>query len=309
MRKHRQDICEIFGFAAHDTTTECRRFWDRELCPFVGTKCSKFNHDKTITYGVCSVVSSGEEVIICPKRLYADGYLVLREVAFDAFGYLPLYLVDEVMGMNLVSEKPNEFVLAFGHDSGKEIQVGSTRNKLSMDWVLVKIVDGEAVECVGVEVQSIDITNNYRENWKGYSLLAKNKDVLIPKSEHGMNWANVHKRLIPQIIRKGKIYSASKLATKGLYFVVPDAVYQRFEEIVGTEGILDKPGRGVLTVFTYSLGDEVKDGNIRKVNQVRTLRILLRDFALNFISGGESLGGNFDEAVKRIVEKTLQKCK
>ena len=77
-------------------------------------------------------VSSNEEVIICPKRLYAKSYKTLREVSFDAFGYLPLYLVNEVKSLELVKETPNQFVLALGQSSGKEIQVGQT--EINLVW-------------------------------------------------------------------------------------------------------------------------------------------------------------------------------
>ncbi len=302
-----QDICEIFGFAPDDLTKECRNYWDRELCPFSGSKCTKFNHDKSIIYGVCSVVSSGSEIIICPKRLYAQGYKVLRDVSQDAFGYLPLYLVNEVKSLELVKETPNEFVIALGQNSGKEVQVGSHKNKLSMDWVLVKIIDSEPVEITGIEVQSIDITNNYRMTWESYKNLKLNDNIQIPASKHGMNWANVHKRLIPQIIRKGQIYADSGLANKGMYFVVPDTVYQRFEEIIGDTPLVSKPTKGVLNVFTYSLSDPVEHGSIRNIERTRTVRVSLEEFALNFISGGRIPGSSLDEAIRNQVAILFKK--
>lgn len=302
-----KDICEIFGFAPDDLTQICRNYWKRELCPFIGTKCSKFNHDKSITYGVCSVTSSNEEIIICPKRLYANGYKVLRDVSLDAFGYLPLYLVNEVKNLELVKETPNEFVIALGQNSGKEIQVGPPRKKLSMDWVLVRIVDGEPIEIAGVEVQSIDITNNYRATWDSYKHLNGKKEIEIPTSSHGMNWANVHKRLIPQIIRKGQIYIDSKLATKGMYFIVPDVVYSRFEDIIGDIAPVSEPSQGTLSVFTYSLGETVKHGLIRDIILNRISRVSLEEFALNFISVGKIPGASLDEAVKQQVSTLLQK--
>lgn len=306
-RANRQDICEIFGFAPDDVSQTCRSYWNRELCPFIGSKCSKFNHDKSITYGVCSVVSSGNEIIICPKRLYAESYKVLREVSFDAFGYLPLYLVNEVKSLELVKETPNEFVVALGQNSGKEIQVGSSKNKLSMDWVLVRIVDNEPKEIAGIEVQSIDITNNYRSTWDAYKNLEKNSNLQIPSSKHGMNWANVHKRLIPQIIRKGQVYADSELASKGMYFVVPDAVYQRFEAIIGSTPSLNATANGVLSVFTYSLSTPVKQGVIRDLVRKRIVRVSLEEFALNFITGGKITGLSLDQTIRSHIATLFSK--
>jgi hypothetical protein len=304
-RAQNRDLCEVFGFAPDDLTQTCRNYWSRGICPFIGNKCTKYNHDKSVIYGVCSVVSGNDTVIICPKRLYAESYKTLREVSGDAFGYLPLYLVNEVKAFELIEETPNEFVVAFGQRSGREIQVGSSRNKLSMDWVLVKVVDGEPIEIAGVEVQSIDITNNYRETWKAYETLKVNPKLGIPDSAHGMNWANVHKRLIPQIIRKGRIYSDSKLALKGMYFIVPDVVFSRFENIVGDIKQLDEPGKGVLSVFTYSLGPEVGFGKMKRIYRNRIIRVSLEEFALNFIVGGQGLGSALDQAVKEQIRSLL----
>lgn len=301
-RAGRQDLCEVFGFAPDDLTTTCRNYWSRGVCPFIGNKCTKYNHDKSVIYGVCSVVTGNNEIIICPKRLYADSYVTLRDVCTDAFGYLPLYLVNEVKTLELVKETPNEFVIAFGQNSGKEIQVGSHHSKLSMDWVLVRVVDGEASEIAGVEVQSIDITNNYRATWEAYKNLESNPNTEIPPSPHGMNWANVHKRLIPQIIRKGQIYADSSLATKGMYFIIPDAVYLRFEDIIGDVKSVRAPGKGILSVFTYTLDTQAEFGEIRKIKRQRVLRVSQDEFAINFITGGKISGSSLDDAVRHQIQ-------
>jgi hypothetical protein len=215
--------------------------------------------------------------------------------------------MNEVKSLELVKETPNEFVVALGQNSGKEVQVGSDKNKLSMDWVLVRIVDNEPVEIAGIEVQSIDITNNYRVTWDAYKQLRINENIQIPTSKHGMNWANVHKRLIPQIIRKGQIYSDSKLASKGMYFVVPDTVYQRFEEIIGSTPFLPKPSKGVLSVFAYSLSKPVETGSIREIERTRIVRVSLEEFALNFITGGKISGASLDDAIRNHIASLFKK--
>lgn len=301
-RAQGKDIAEIFGYSPDDLEPVCRKYWREETCPFVNTKCTKFNHDQSIVYGVCSV-SDGDsgEVIICPKRLYANNYQTLREVAYDAFGNLPFYLVNNILGN--MEKMPEEFILALGQNSGKEIQVGTTGNKLSMDWVLVRVVNKKALEIAGVEVQSIDITNNYRDNWQAYKNLKRKieTEVIIPNSQHGLNWANVHKRLIPQIIRKGQIYSDSELATKGIYFIVPDQVYSRFENILGDITPVETPGNGILSVFTYSLGPSVEQGSMRSIRRNRIIRVSLVEFADNFIKR-DIPGSNLDSAVNSSVE-------
>lgn len=153
-----------------------------------------------------------------------------------------------------------------------------------MDWVLAKVVNQQLVEYTGIEVQSIDITGNYRDNWYAYKNIQE--DAVIPKSEHGMNWANVHKRLIPQIIRKSLIYSRSQLVNKGLYFIVPEIVYQKFEDVIGNDiPLVNEKSADVITVHTYQLGAPVEEGQVRAIELVRKLQFKMQDFSNRFISG------------------------
>lgn len=219
-----RSLVEIFGHAPNDVTPKARKYWDLKACPFMGRACTKYDHTNTICYGTCSVTNAGQEVVICPNRLYANNYQTIRHVSEDAFGKLPFMMFDEYI--NKVSASL-DCVVALGQNSGKEVKL----SKKSMDWVLAHIKNGKLVEYVGVEVQSIDITGNYRDAWYA----ARDKKSAIPPSGHGLNWANVHKRLMPQIIRKSLVYSKSALVSKGLFFIVPEPVYQRFEEIIGSD--------------------------------------------------------------------------
>jgi hypothetical protein len=82
---------------------------------------------------------------------------------------------------------------------------------------------GELNAVVPCEVQSIDTMGNYRAIWDAYAREAAH----IPKSSPGMNWSNVWKRLIPQLILKGAIAASSSLCTCVFYFVVPDRVTEK----------------------------------------------------------------------------------
>ena len=198
-----KDLVEIFGHAPNDLSETCRAWWRLGACPFVALPCTKKNHDTTIVYGTCSVTSPYGDCIICPNRLYFNKFQALKTVAVEVFGKFPFLTYQEYL--QNVAKKP-ACVVALGMHSGHEINL---RGKLSMDWVPAKIEDGTLLEYTGVEVQSIDITGNYRDAWYAYKNLAANRSKPIPSSAHGMNWANVHKRLIPQIIRKS-IFSASR---------------------------------------------------------------------------------------------------
>ena len=238
---NRRDLVEIFGYAPDDLTKAARFLWNIGGCPFTNKGCTKINHDKTITYGTCSVTSPYGDIVICPNRFYANSYGAIRYVASDAFPDVPFFLFEDYIKNRT---RVNKCVVALGKNSGREVQVG---NSLSMDWVLALIKDGKLVEYTGIEVQSIDITGNYRDAWYGYKNLPgrnlPHEDV--PSSNHGLNWANVHKRLIPQLIRKGVVYSRSCMVRKGLYFILPEIVYGKFEDVVGTDiPNVDVPSKG-----------------------------------------------------------------
>lgn len=298
MRK-KKDLVEIFGYAPDDLSKNARSLWNIGGCPFVNKPCIKINHDQSITYGTCSVTSPYGDIIICPNRLYANNYETLKRVSNDAFGDIPFLLFEQYIEKRT---ELNECIVALGKNSGKEVQVG---RHLSMDWVLAKINNTKLVEYVGIEIQSIDITGNYRDAWHGYKNLPNTNISIddIPSSNHGLNWANVHKRLIPQLIRKGVIYSRSKLVKNGIYFVLPEIVYNKFEDIIGKDiPTVDCASHDTLTVLTYELGKNVELGYQRELIQVRKLRFTLDEFSNRFISGPNLPSGEeLDDAIKRIL--------
>lgn len=292
-KKNSRSLIEVFGYAPNDITSEARKFWGLNACPFIGRVCSKYDHTNTICYGTCSVSNAGQDVIICPNRLYANKYETIRHVSEDAFGKLPFMMFDEYL--EKASNSLN-CVVALGQNSGREVKL----SKMSMDWVLAHIENGKLMEYVGIEVQSIDITGNYRDAWYA----ARDQKTVIPPSAHGLNWANVHKRLMPQIIRKSLVYSRSLLVKNGLFFIVSEPVYQRFEEIIGSDiPTVNAPGKDVITVFTYNLGDPVPQGHVRKLIRNRIVRFKLDEFSARFISGPNlPAGSELDDKIRQILD-------
>lgn len=295
----KRDLIEIFGYKPNDLTREVRILWNIGGCPFINKSCIKINHDQSITYGTCSVTSTYGDIIICPNRLYVNNYEVLSKVSKDAFGDNILFLMyDEFIEKRALHA---DCIVALGKNSGREIRVG---NSLSMDWVLAHISNAKLIEYIGIEVQSIDITGNYRDAWHAYKNFSKNTNIdTLPSSNHGLNWANVHKRLIPQIIRKSVVYSRSKLVTKGLYFILPDIVYKKFEDVVGSDiPLVESLSNDTITVYTYELGNPVPDGTCRELVQVRKLRFNLDEFCNRFISGPNLPSGDeLDQVIKKIL--------
>jgi len=293
MQKKR-DLVEIFGYSPDDLSRTARSLWNLGACPFTNRPCIKINHDQTIVYGTCSVTSAYGDVIICPNRLYAGNYEVLKNVSNDAFGsQFPLLTYSEFVEQR---ESNLDCVVALGKNSGKEVNVGGA---LSMDWVLAHISNGQLKEYIGIEVQSIDITGNYRDAWHSYKNYRNGvfRDTL-PSSQHGLNWANVHKRLIPQLIRKGVVYSRSAFVKKGLYFVLPEIVYLKFEDIIGGDiPLVSSASSNTITVITYELGPNVLSGAQRVLQRKRVLRFSLDEFSSRFVSGPNLPSGDVLDSV------------
>lgn len=289
------DIVELFGYAPNDCSpvaVETRRL---RYCPFMGTTCTKRSNDQREIYGVCTVSNGsrqklpGSEVIVCPKRLYAKGYGLLAAIANLVWGTEPsnFFIGGSLAELRARAATAAQSVVAFGQGSGTEISVKANVD-LSIDWVLQLYanVGGRLVaqEFVVVEIQSIDTTGNYHANRSAYmSLTSPEQKIIVPQSAHGLNWANVHKRLVPQLIRKGNI---TKLAPRcrGLFFVVPDIVYKAFENVIGTVEIVPSFGRDVLSVITYRPGPFVLPGKIRDLEGVRTIHYKLDAVAQAFIT-------------------------
>lgn len=292
-------MVEVFGYAPDDLSQASRSLWNLNACPFINAQCTKTNHDSSIVYGTCSVTTPYGDCVICPNRLYENNYAVLKTISHECFGNgVPFLMYNQFIPQRT---KMPTCVVALGQNSGREVKIGT---RLSMDWVLAKIEKNKLIEYIGVEVQSIDITGNYRDAWYAYKNLNASTRI-IPPSAHGLNWANVHKRLIPQIIRKGNIYAKSKLVKRGLFFVVPDIVYKKFEEIIGADiPLIDAKDvtNEVLTIHTYDLSKPVAHGNQRALVTNRTIHFSLDEFSARFISGPNLPSGfELDSAVKRVL--------
>ena len=99
------------------------------------------------------------------------------------------------------------------------------------------------------------------------------------------------------------IYSRSDLVKSGLYFVVPEIVYRKFEEIIGSDiPLLDRSGKDVLTIHTYDLSTPTKHGEQRSLLLRRNIRFSLAEFSQRFISGPNLPSGlQLDSAIKRVL--------
>ena len=180
--------------------------------------------------------ANSPSIICCPIRLYAEDYRILREIAGDAFhGNLGLYAGKVAVEK---AKKEGGAVAVFGHGWGGELRLPKRQGVGSyfVDWVLARLNGkGKLVEFTAIEVQTVDTTGNYHD-----SRAALVRDRSIVKSSVGINWENVSKRIIPQIIYKGQVLQREDLCKTGLYFVCPAPVYDRVLDRLGGVGKVPK---------------------------------------------------------------------
>lgn len=249
-------IYDFFGYRAEDTSVEAREAAQSEMCPFLNDKCEKTFNDRTIA-GVCSVkpVNAGA-VICCPIRLYAEDYKILRDVSDLAFES-GLELVPGREAYSIAKSKGAPCVAVFGKRWGGELYVPQKQGagKYFVDWILARLdASGEMTEFVAVEVQTIDTTGTYRN---GYEAL-KDERVAINTSA-GLNWENVNKRILPQLVYKGQVLQREAMCRKGLFFVCPRPVFEKvLARVGGVSALVEYPALqpASLTFLIYDYSPE-----------------------------------------------------
>lgn len=257
-------IAEFFGYRSEDTSTEALQAAARKTCSFLGGQCTKIlSRDRDIA-GVCSVRSKSKNaptVICCPNRLYAEDYKILHTIAQSAFKQ-PLNLYAGRAAVEKAKAE-NGTVAVFGHGWGGELRLPRREGTGSyfVDWVLAKLDGkGELEEFTAIEVQTIDTTGNYRSARK--ALLDKRE---IIDDTVGLNWENVSKRILPQIIYKGQVLQREDLCKTGLYFVCPQPVFERVLNRLGGKEKIPKfptqPASIHFISYDYCEGER-KDGGI-----------------------------------------------
>lgn len=252
-------IIELFGYAPADSSEQAASHRSSLRCPFLRDRCIKTLRDGTVS-GVCTVrqVTSGP-IICCPVRLYASDYKILLDIASQCFGD----------GVRLINSKAarteasdGKAVVVFGKRWGRELRLpkkGGTGSYF-VDWILAHLTpDGHLREFVAVEVQSIDTTGNYQKERAAHMEGRASLDL----SPAGINWENVAKRILPQLIYKGHVLRRERLCTKGLFFVCPTPVYRQIMKKLGGELTEYPPQHGSLTFRHYDLGPDLGQGTIR----------------------------------------------
>lgn len=256
-------IAEFFGYAATDKSKQALLAAARKICPFLGSFCIKTLARDRVISGVCAIrqkTIGSPNVICCPVRLYADDYKMLRIIACKAFRQnLNLYA-----GRVAVEKAKEEggAIAVFGKGWGGELRLPQRKGMGSyfVDWVLARLDElGELSELTAIEVQTIDTTGSYGHAQK---ILAETREVI--SDTVGLNWENVSKRIIPQIIYKGQVLQREELCRSGLFLVCPKPVYQRIiDRLGGPEKLPEFPSQPAsINFIAYDTDAEQTDGVI-----------------------------------------------
>ena len=265
-------ISEFFGYRSEDKSEAARKAAADKLCPFLGSACTKLlGRTRTIS-GVCAIRQKKEgspSVICCPNRMYAEDYKMLHMISRNAFQVeLPLFA-----GRTAVKKAKamDGAIAVFGHGWGGELRLPKRDGAGSyfVDWVLARLDgDGELVDFTAVEVQTIDTTGKYSDAQKA---LARDRSIVYDTV--GLNWENVSKRIIPQIIYKGQVLQREELCKTGLYFVCPTPIYSRvIARLGGIEKIPAFPTQPAAIHFVaYDYAEnfgDVEQGKIARLDVV-----------------------------------------
>jgi hypothetical protein len=264
-------ISEFFGYKAEDKSREALQAVAKKVCPFLNSQCTKILSSNREASGVWAVKQKKEDspgISCCPNRLYAEDYKILKLISNLAFKkQYNLYA-----GRVAIEKAKTESgaVAIFGHGWGGELRLPQRKGSGSyfVDWVLAKLDDkGELEEFTAIEVQTIDTTGNYQTARK--NLLEKRA---IVSDTVGLNWENVSKRIIPQIIYKGQVLQREDLCKTGLYFVCPQPIYERVITRLGGIEKLPKypvqPASIHFVSYDYQRTDRTQIGKINVLDLI-----------------------------------------
>ncbi len=244
---------------------------DAKRCPFVKDRCIKPKH------GACSLKqSTGDAIIACPNRLYGDNYKILSEIADRVFGFTSeLIKPGEVRVRKKAKSLVGNEVAVFGRYWGQElpllrpqIQNSDKVGTYYVDWILARVDnEGTLAEFTAVEVQTIDTTGNYNDQVAEFF---GNNDFTDRKgrtpgfsSKGGMNWENVNKRILPQLIYKGQVLRREQKCTKGLFFVCPKQVLNKIKERLGNGMQSYVIANSTITFRSYEIGERTPGSEFR----------------------------------------------
>lgn len=213
-------------------------------CPFIGSRCVKRSTKLgTEPYPVCSIRrridGAPRQICVCPKRFYAIDFLA------------------DVVARCWPDDAPPA-----NPQIAREVKMTGFGN---VDFVIADVGQGGAIgQFLSVELQAIDITGSVMP---AYEALRAGQDM-DRRPTYGLNWGNVYKRYITQLIRKG--YFHHHWGTK-IVAVLQDAVYKYVVDWADFMRSGDVKGSTINIIFmTYRFEDDPANPGTQRLvlNQV-----------------------------------------
>lgn len=302
-------IVEFFGFKPLDPAGF--PFAAPPKCPFVKHKCIKPKH------GACSLEQTGgAPVIICPNRLYANDHAILGDIAIQAFGPgVALTKAADIKSRKAAGTLTGFEVAVFGKYWGSELKIPQPRASAEdvtggfyIDYVMARLNNaGAMVDFTAAEIQTIDTTGSYANQAKAYfthTAFTDKNGVTPGWSSAGLNWANVSKRILPQLIYKGSVLRRERFCTKGLFFVVPTAVMNKIMARLGGKPLQYPIATGTITFQAYDLGPDPGPGVHRSLIKGETYTTTVEQVGYAFVSPVNlPTLGVYETAIKAALKK------
>ncbi|MFH0824412.1 MAG: NotI family restriction endonuclease [Pseudomonadota bacterium] len=188
-------------------------------CPFINSSCVKRSHRIEGPYPVCTIKRREDFVCVCPKRFYQAP------------------LLQDVLENCWTSERPENPRIAY------EV---SMKGFGKVDFVVADI-DPTAQSVrnfISVELQAVDLTGSVEPAYNA----VLNSTLLEKRPSHGINWANVRKRYVSQLISKGFFHHHWK--TK-MVAVMQSVLYAEFRKFIQFDELVPEQGNIVFMLYDY----------------------------------------------------------
>jgi hypothetical protein len=206
------------------------------ICPFISDRCVKRGHNTRDPFPVCTLwklSGSGANrvpsrpVIVCPKRFYTAD------------------IVGDILEHVWVGPYDREKIA-----SVREIKMGRIGNvdMVVCDTSTLPVLD----KFISVELQAIDITGSVSEAYTDHI----NQSELSKVPKYNFNTANVHKRYLTQLIKKGYFHHTWR---KKIVAVVQDFLLESIRDRVRFAATNPKDENTSIVFMAYTLDTSETD--------------------------------------------------
>lgn len=204
-------------------------------CPFINSVCRKKGHWTTDPYPVCTVVhgSKKRQICVCPKRFFHDD------------------LVSDVLTHCWTGERPQNPQVAY------EVSMADFG---TVDFVIADIdpENNSVRDFISVELQAVDLSGSVEP---AYSAIVNNT-LLDKKPSFGVNWGNVRKRYVSQLISKAFYHHHWNTR---MVAVMQTALYEEFRKYIPFDELPSDKGNVVFMLYDYQADPERGDGYLKLV--------------------------------------------